>query len=129
MMASNISPNRYFPPPFSDPELNTALQTAFTLIYGCVASSKGLVLDSASSLVTGSLKNIQTALTSVTNVVAGFDTDDQGINEYVSARPSPVGKGQIDIFVWKPTANNDVTPIASTTQRRIRWIVTGPQSQ
>ena len=126
-MATNTSPNRYFPPVFSDPELNTALQTAFQLIYASVACTQALALDSGSSQVTGVLKNIQTGLVSVTNVVVSLDNADQGINEYVSARPSPIGKGQIDIFVWKPTAANNVAPIASTTARKIRWIATGPQ--
>ena len=124
--ANPSSGNRWYPPALKDPELNNALKIAFDQIYACVVSAQpGFALDSGVSQVTGSLLAIQTRLTNVTNVVWGIDNGDQPLNEIASARPSPAGKGKIDIYVWMPTGVADTTPIPSTTKRTVRWTVIG----
>jgi len=133
---ADASTRRWRPPTLKGPSeinrdaLDLALKTAFDNTYGLelqailgVAAGQGLA--SSSTKVTGSKNGIATGLDTVVNVVASIDNGVSALNEWVSARPSPNTKGAIDLFVWKPTAAGDTTPIASTTERTVRWIATG----
>jgi len=76
--------------------------------------------------VTGSKLSVATGLATVTRVVAMINSDGQPLNEIVTARPAKVGSdGSIDLFVFKPTAAGNTTPIASTTARVVEWWVMG----
>jgi len=79
-----------------------------------------------STTVMGSKLGVATGLTSVVRVVAMINSDGAALNEIVSARPAKAGpNGAIDLFVWKPTAAGNTTPIASTTARNVEWWVMG----
>jgi hypothetical protein len=79
-----------------------------------------------STTVTGSKLGVATGLTTVTRVVAMINSDGLPLNELVTARPAKAGPdGAIDLFVWKPTAAGDTTPIASTTAQNVEWWVMG----
>ena len=129
-------PQRWYPPSFAtaktvDPvDIDVALLTAFQNIYGleqaAVAGAvNGMAMASGSATVTGVQKGIATGLLTVANVVVSIDNGATAFNEWVSASPSIPVKGAVDIYVWAPTAAGNVTPIASTTPRLVRWIATG----
>jgi hypothetical protein len=74
--------------------------------------------------VTGSSLSIPTGLTSVSQVTATIDQGATAHNFTISASPSQQ-PGCIDIYVWKPTAAGNNTPIACTTPVIVRWSVRG----
>ena len=146
-------PTHNFPPSFADfseqqktdpkgssQRLNQALQQAYQQLYALndreLADIKTLTTQtnalslllvravSGSTLVTGSALAVLTGLKTVSNVIVSLDNSAVATNVYLSARPAGA-PGTIDIFVWKPTANNDVTPIAGTVAIRVRWIAIG----
>lgn len=99
--------------------------TAVTQDYlGIKPVSANQKLAFGHSTVTGSLASVVTGLATVVEVVAVIDNGAAALNEWLSVRPSTL-PGDIDIFVWKPNAANDTTPIASTTARTVRWMAKG----
>lgn len=119
---------RWRPAPFSDPELDLALKTAYDNQFALEHSStqtpshlNGSSIANGTSKVTGSLKGIATGLDTVSNVIVSIDSNGAPSNLTVTARPSPNTPGAIDIWVWKPTAANDNTPIAATLAIVVRW--------
>lgn len=102
-------------------QANTSTGTVTT--QAVLGTGNGTRMASGSASVTGSKSGIATGLTTVTQVVATIDNGAVGLNEWVST--SLGTPGTINIAVWKPTANNNVTPIASTTARVVRWIAIG----
>lgn len=127
-MASNTT-NRYRPKKFADPELDIALKTIFDIHYtlddqaiiGVVTRNQALA--SGSTMVTGSQNSVVTGLATVGNVIASIDSEGNPLNEFVSVRPTPRGKGLIDISVWTVAAAPSVTP------RLIRWFAIGDRVQ
>lgn len=85
----------------------------------------GFRFNTGTETVTGSKIAIQTGLTTVDRVVATIDSGGTAFNEYITARPSQTRMGAVDIYVWRPTANNDVTPIASVTPWTVHWHASG----
>lgn len=85
-------------------------------------SGQNLRVTWGNSSVTGSLTRISTGLATVLQVTASLDSD-VAINESVTVTLGD--EGEMSLFVWKPTAAGDTTPIASTTQRTVRWIAVG----
>lgn len=127
---ANTQLKRYRPGKFADPELDIAIKTAYDQIYTVgdqsiagVQNNQGLA--SGVTTVTGSQNGIATGLATVTNIVASIDSEGVALNEWVNPRPTPNAPGLIDLYVWKPTAAGDNTPIASTTPRLVRWIAIG----
>jgi hypothetical protein len=131
---STAAPKRWRPDPFDLPQdidkaaLDLAIKTAYDSIYGLEASSPQLPdalvgsSQSAGALaVTGSAKSVATGLKTVSNVVVSIDNGSVATNLWVTAAPSATVMGTIDIFVWKPTASNNNTPIAATSAVSIRW--------
>ena len=125
---------RWRPDPFDTPQdldraaLDLAIKTAYDSIYGLENSSPQLpdaLIGSSQSAgalaVTGSAKSVATGLKTVSNVVVSIDNGAVATNLWVTATPSATVMGAIDIFVWKPTASNNNTPIAATSAVNIRW--------
>ena len=76
------------------------------------------------SVVTGKLLSIPTGLNVVTQVTAVIDNGAVAHNLWPSATISQQ-PGCIDIYIWKPTAAGDTTPIAATAAVTVRWSVRG----
>lgn len=76
------------------------------------------------TVVTGSQTNIPTGLHTVTHVTVSVDNGATAHNFWVSGVIS-AQPGCIDIYCWRPTAANDVTPIPTTGPLTIRWSVRG----
>ena len=89
------------------------------------AAGSALKLASGTSTVTGSLVGIPTGLSTVSLIVGAVIIGSSALNERVSAVVSTSLTGAIELFVWKPTASGDSTPIASTTVRTVQWIALG----
>ena len=113
-------------------EADRGFQRIFTLHEGlestavqAVSQGGGFRLSRGSTTVLGSKTGIPTGLSSVTHVVATIDSNGTAFNEYLTARPTPSIPGAIDIFIWAPTAVNDVTPIPSTTSWLVNWTAPG----
>jgi hypothetical protein len=79
------------------------------------------------TVVTGSQLSIPTGLLTVTAVTATIDNGATAHNFWVSAVISQQ-PGCIDIYVWKPTAAGNTTPIACTSAVTVRWSVRGTLS-
>lgn len=103
-------------------DLDKAIQQTYTNTY--TLEKMIACRQDGSATVTGSITAIPTGLKSVTNVTVVVDNGATAHNLWPSARPSAI-PGAIDIFVWKPTANNDNTPIAATSPILIRWSAVG----
>ena len=120
---------RWRPPPTGNVELDNALKLAFDSVYSLeniavLSVETGITIASGTSKVTGSEKEIATGLSEVVRVVACLEIA-TAVNEWVTAEPSPTLVGGVDIYVWKPTAAGDNTPIAGTTERDVAWIAWG----
>lgn len=89
------------------------------------ATNQGFSVQSGTTSVTGSKLSIPTTLAKVIRVTASIDSGTTATNFTVSARPSPLTLGAIDIFVWMPTAAGDTTPIAATSAATVHWWATG----
>ena len=108
------------------------MDLAFRVAFDSLAQneSKGLQNPSGQDLrvtwgnssVTGSLTRISTGLATVVQVTASLDSD-AAINESVTVTLGD--EGEMSLFLWKPTAAGDTTPIPSTTLRVVRWIAVG----
>lgn len=123
---------------FDSPQLRIELDRALPRLYDSHASldstaikapafGSGFVVDTGHATVTGSLTNIQTRLTIVEQVVASIDNGAVASNSWVTATIVPDNKSRISLYVWKPTAVGDTTPIASTTATLVRWWCSGSQ--
>lgn len=120
---------KWYPPRFDDNETDNAFKTAFDRIYANQEQSvrgatNGMAMAAGSATVTGSENGIATGLSSVLYVVAGLGGSD-AVNEWVTSLPTPKVAGKIDLYVWKPTAAGNTTPIASTTARAVNWVAIG----
>lgn len=126
---------RFRPKAFSDPELDIAFKVAYDQLYTLNDSAVLSVgvnnsgLASGVAKVTGSQNGIATGLATVTNVVVSLDSGGSPLNEWVNGNPTTRQAGKIDIQVWKPTAAGNNTPIASTTERTVRWLAFGTVEQ
>ncbi len=107
-------------------DTDEGFQRLYTAHYSLAAAvvMGGYTQKLGSVTVTGT-KSIATGLTTVTNVHAMINSNGAALNQWVTARPSTTIQGGIDIFVWAPTANNDVTPVASTTPWEVQWVAQG----
>ena len=85
----------------------------------------GFAVNSGSLTVTGSATGISSGLSQVTQVVASIDNGSTPTNFWATSRINPTDSSTFDVFVWKPTAAGNTTPIAATTPVVIRWWVTG----
>ena len=123
---------------FSSTDLRIELDRSLPRIYDAHASLDGVAIkapafgtgfcvDTGSTTITGSKVGIQTRLTTVEQVVASIDNGATATNSWVTATITPANKSQISIYVWKPTAAGDTTPIASTTPTAVRWWCSGTQ--
>ena len=136
---SNITPPRSLIN-ISDQDLRNESDRGFTRIYQAHNQLQAQVITApivngqflgftgyhGSTTVTGSKLAIPTGLSNVIRVVAMINSDGAPLNELVTARPAKAGPaGAIDIFIWKPTAAGNTTPIASTTARVVEWWVMG----
>jgi hypothetical protein len=88
-------------------------------------TNQGFSVQSGTTQVTGSKTGVVTGLSSVLRVTASLDTGATATNFTVSARPSTTVRGAVDLYVWKPTAAGDTTPIAATTVTTVHWWATG----
>ncbi len=109
-------------------ELDLAMRLAYDSIYSAQDvsvenTSGGFQVQLGHTDVLGSKVGVATGLATVVEVVASIRIN-TAINEWVVAQPSQT-IGAIDIFVWRPTAAGDTTPIASITTRTIAWHVKG----
>lgn len=138
MASTNVS-QRFRPKVFSDPDLDLAMKTIYDQVYSLndaallavddINEDTDQSLASGVTTVTGSQNGIATGLTTVTNVTVSLDSGGSPLNEWVNGNPNSRQAGKIDIQVWKPTASNDNTPIASTTARTVRWFAFGKRTQ
>lgn len=71
--------------------------------------------------VTGSELAIDTGLTTIESAQANIQSS-AALNEWVTLTFT---KGLLSIYIWKPTAAGDTTPIAGTVERVILWSVQG----
>lgn len=130
MASRTTTSGKWYPPNFPEnQELSNSFKVAFDTIYGVQQQSVrgatgGMAVASGITTVTGAGNGIATGLSGVSNVVAGIGGN-SAINEWVTARATPNARGKIDLFVWKPTAAGDNTPVASTTARQVSWIAFG----
>lgn len=122
------APTRFKPPDFSDfhtqlksdPEgVSQRLHQSLQLVYQQLYSTKDSV-RSGSVLVTGKKESFPTGLVKVNDCQATIDNGSVATNLTVTVRPSKI-PGCIDIYVWKPTALADTTPIPATTVVTVRW--------
>ena len=88
-------------------------------------TNKGFSVQSGTTTVTGSKTSIATGLATVTRVTASIDAGATATNFTVSARPSPLTQGAIDLYVWMPTSSSVTTPIAATSAATVHWWATG----
>ena len=114
-----------------DKELDLGMRVIFDALAtlenkGLSSPTSGFQIVTGTTTVTGSVLGIVTGLSSVARVIASIESGD-AVNEWVTARQTPDTDGSIDLFVWKPTASGDNTPIASTTAREIPWVSFGEQ--
>jgi hypothetical protein len=116
------------PAPFADPELDLAVKTAYDHISGLQATKvqspatlQGSSVSAGAATVTGSLKGVATGLSTVSTVVASLDTGTTPTNMTVSATPSTIAPGSIDIYVYAPSATNNNTPILAASALKVRW--------
>ena len=100
--------------------LDLAIQTMYNLVY----TAANTPTKFGSSQVTGSLSSVATGLSAVAQVVATVQSS-TAINEWATVTLN--ADGTFNIFVWKPTAAGDTTPIASTTARTVLWAAQGTQ--
>jgi hypothetical protein len=98
-------------------KLESALQA---LILGAAAGYK---LARGTAAVTGSA-DVNTGLATVVAVVASFHDAPSVDAMFVQAKAGSTA-GHIDLVVTKPTAVNNVTPTASTTETNVDWIAIG----
>lgn len=89
------------------------------------ALAAGFATISGNLTITGSKTGIITGLTTVQNVTASVNTGSTPNNYTLSARPSPLTPGSIDIYVFQPTAAGNTTPVAATAPVLVHWTASG----
>lgn len=126
------NPGTWRPRRFADEETDVAIQRIYSSHYALeggavqgIGTNGGYKQVPGTTSVKGSKTGIATGLSRVDHVTAVIDAGSTAVNEWLSVRPSPSLLGAIDIYVWKPTAAGDNTPVASTTSRTVRWLATG----
>ncbi len=102
------------------------LDQAFLLAHGRISQLLQMLAcrQVGSATVTGSAIGIPTGLATVNECSGSIDTGATPHNFTVSVAKSQT-PGAIDITVFKPTANNNNTPILNTTATIVRWIASG----
>lgn len=114
------------------PKLDQSVRALFDQLYGLVDgcllppedNTDKLRVAAGSQAVTGSQKQIVSGLTSVLYLVASLQSA-AALNEWVTCEVLTVPAGNFNLYVWKPTAAGDTTPIASTTGRVVHWFAWG----
>ena len=107
----------------------TAHQTLDGTAIKAGTRGAGFAANSGSESVTGSKLGIASGLTLVEHVVVSIDNGATATNFWVTARVTPTNFATFDIFVWKPTAAGNNTPIAATTPVVVKWWCTGTSTQ
>lgn len=105
--------------------LDAAVQRAFMNTYTLESMIASTQFGSAT--ITGKTLAIPTGLTTIKQCTGSIDNGATAHNFWVSVVKSQT-PGAIDIYVWKPTAAGDNTPIAATTAVLVRWSATGTLS-
>jgi len=111
----------------SDPaDASRDLHQAISTVYQSISTLQSMIASTQSgkATVTGSAVGIPTGLQSVKNATATIDNGSTAHNLWVSVVVSKT-PGAIDIYVWKPTAAGNNTPIANTTAIAVRWTASG----
>src|SRR5882724_7381601 len=70
-------------------------------------------MNTGRSSVTGELDGIASGLSTIASIMVSIDNATP-VNYWVTSRVSPLDVSKLDIFVWKPTAAGDTTPIPAT---------------
>lgn len=99
-----------------------------TAIKGPLVRGGGFAVNTGAETVTGSKTGIASGLSSVSRVIASIDNGAVATNLTVTARVTPTDASKIDLYVWKPTAAGDTTPIAATSPVSVHWWVSGTAS-
>ncbi len=126
---------RYRPSTYADPQLNLDMKTAYDQIYSLndnalfAAETNSELVSGQTTVKNGVANRVATGLASASNVVAVLDTGGSPVNEWVVATPTPNAKGLINLAVFMPTAAGNNTPIASTTDRLVRWFAFGQRQE
>jgi hypothetical protein len=118
-----------------DDQLKVEVDKWMQRIYTAHANLNGTAIQAAATggafqiavgneSVTGSKTGIDTGLDEVAQVLASIDNGSTATNFWVTATIHPSDKSQIDLYVWKPTAAGNTTPIAATTAVTVRWLAT-----
>lgn len=107
-------------------QLDLALKTIYDVHYTLEQSAVAAVvagsrMASGALSVKGSLKAVASGLNTLSNVTVSIDAGAAPTNRWVTATPSKTVPGAFDVFVWKPTATGDNTPIAETAAVTVRW--------
>ena len=128
----NRSTQRWRPSPVGDFKTDQSFRSLFDQLYGLVdacllppaANTAQLRMAAGVALVTGSEKQIVTGLVTVLYLVATLQSA-SALNEWVTGEVLTAPSGNISLYCWKPTGAGDTTPIASTTERTVHWMVWG----
>jgi len=126
---------RWRPQPFTDFHLqmktnpvgaSAAMDFAIRQAYQNTTVLETMIASrqSGAATITGSKVGIPTGLTTVRQVQGSIDNGSTAHNFYCSVVLSKL-PGCIDIYVWQPTAVNNVTPIACTSAVVVRWVADG----
>ena len=76
--------------------------------------------------VTGSSTNIDTGLKEVEDVIVCINASAApGVNFVLATWVAGAAAGQINLYVWKPTAANDCTLVAATAAVNVEWLAIG----
>ncbi len=87
-------------------------------------AASGYKVARGESSVSGTA-DVDTGLSTVVAVVASLGEDPVvGEGMWVTAAIGATA-GHIDLKVWKPTANNDCTPVAGSAAKEVDWIAIG----
>jgi hypothetical protein len=76
--------------------------------------------------VTGSATNLATGLAQVEDVIISIKRSTApGLDVALATWALGAAAGQINLYCWKPTANNDCTLIAATAAVDVEWLAIG----
>lgn len=111
----------------TDPSgVSRQLDHAFQMTFHNISGLNSLVNSTryGKATVTGNLLQFPTGLARVDDCTATIDNGAVAHNFWISVQPSKKA-GCIDIYVWKPTAAGNNTPVAATTAVSVRWSAKG----
>lgn len=113
-----------------DFEAGGELQREGDVTYTVMALADGYKIARGQHTTVAAADTVVTGLTTVVAVVATLDADPGLDPLLVTAstgnQAGAPAAGSIYIKTWKPTAANDVTPIAATTfGKKVNWIAIG----